>query len=88
LNKAAKKIPTYKSIKSLVKHRYYKVLDLTDVETKQGRTIRLKLEDHDVSDKVCFVYMPRNVLADMFPMLPRLVQMSQSEPGLFFMFRG
>ncbi|KAK3907153.1 ATP-dependent DNA helicase [Frankliniella fusca] len=54
LNKAAEKIPTYKSIKSLVKHRYYKVLDLIDVETKQGRTIRLKLEDNDVSDKVSF----------------------------------
>ncbi|KAK3910036.1 Stress response protein nst1 [Frankliniella fusca] len=51
INKAASKIPTYKSIKQLVKKQFYKVLDLADAETSKGRTIRLKLEDHDVTDK-------------------------------------
>ncbi|KAK3916447.1 ATP-dependent DNA helicase [Frankliniella fusca] len=50
LNKAASKIPTYKSIKNLVRKRFYKVLDISDDETTKGRTIRLKLEDGDADD--------------------------------------
>ncbi|KAK3932312.1 LOW QUALITY PROTEIN: ATP-dependent DNA helicase [Frankliniella fusca] len=50
LNKAASKIPTYKSIKNLVRKSFYKVLDISDVETTKGRTIRLKLEDGDADD--------------------------------------
>ncbi len=88
LNKAASKIPTYKSIKNLVRKRFYKVLDISDVETTKGRTIRLKLEDGDVNDGACFVHMPRNVLSDMFPMLPLLKEMISTDPGLFFQFRG
>ncbi|KAK3912381.1 ATP-dependent DNA helicase [Frankliniella fusca] len=60
INQAAAKIPTYKSIKNLVKNQYYKVLDLVEVETSKGKTIRLRLEDHDVEDKWCYVHMPRN----------------------------
>ncbi|KAK3918325.1 Halomucin [Frankliniella fusca] len=54
INAAAAKIPTYKSIKNLTKNQYYKVLDLQDIETSKGRTVRLKLEDKDVEDGWCF----------------------------------
>ncbi|KAE8739289.1 hypothetical protein FOCC_FOCC015212, partial [Frankliniella occidentalis] len=67
INQAASKIPTYKSIKNLTVNHYYKVLDLLEVETSKGKTIRLKLEDADVEDKWCYVHMPRSVLVDMVP---------------------
>ncbi|KAK3917711.1 ATP-dependent rRNA helicase SPB4 [Frankliniella fusca] len=63
LNKAASKIPTYKSIKALTKFHFYRVLDLEEVQTTKGHTVRAKLEDNDVVDKFCYVHMPKNVLA-------------------------
>ncbi|KAK3922574.1 ATP-dependent DNA helicase, partial [Frankliniella fusca] len=56
INRAARRIPTYKSIKNLIKMKYYKVLDCMIVTTSQGKTIRLKLEDESVpDDKFCLV---------------------------------
>ncbi|KAK3910184.1 Halomucin [Frankliniella fusca] len=72
INQAASKILTYKSVKNLQKNTYYKVIDLSEVETSKGRTIRLKLEDDDVEDKWCYVHMPRNVLTEMIPLIQKL----------------
>jgi len=71
-----------------VKGHYYKVIDLTEVETSRGKTIRLRLEDNDVEDKWCFVHMPRNVLIEMLPLVDKLKQMCDSEKGLYFKFVG
>jgi len=55
----------YKSIKDLPEKTFYKVLQFEVVETVNGRTVRIQLEDSELEEGFFYVHLPKRFLASV-----------------------
>jgi len=62
LNKVAHQVSEFKSIKSLAEKQKYKVLKFEIVETVNGKTVRIQLEDEDMDSGFFYVHLPKRFL--------------------------
>lgn len=60
LNKASANLIDYRSIKDLEEKRYYKCINFEVVNTQNGKTVRVELEDNQ--QESFFVHLPRRFL--------------------------
>lgn len=88
VNLKVKKVPQFRSINELVLLRFYKVLEIEIVTTKNGDTIRLKIVDDESEDGFCYIHLPKRILGDIGPLVPKFAKISKTKKGLFFQFKG
>lgn len=64
------------------------MLDLEAVTTSKGDSIRVKIVDPESEDGTCYFPLPKRVIDDLVPLIPKFLKMSKSKKGLYFQFRG
>lgn len=78
----------FRSIKDLPVKKMHKILKFEIVETVNGRTVRLQLEDDHVDEGFFFVHLPRRFLASVESNFAKYSNITKSNRPFFFAFMG
>jgi len=88
LNKVANQMSEFRSIKDLPLKKMHKVLKFEIVETVNGRTVRLQLEDSSVDEGFFYVHLHRRFLPSVEANFSRYLSITKSKKPFFFVFLG
>ncbi|XP_034246195.1 uncharacterized protein LOC117648094 [Thrips palmi] len=84
LNQVANQTSEFKSIKDLPIKKMHRVLKIEILETVNGRTVRLQLEDKSIEEGYCFVHLPRRFLPSVESNYSKYAQITKSKKPFFF----
>ncbi len=74
--------------KDLPEKTFYKVLQFEVVETVNGRTVRIQLEDDDLEERFFNVHLPNFFLPSVEKNFKKYKPITQSEKPFYFAFLG
>lgn len=88
LNKIAEQVSEFKSIKDLPMKHFFKILKFEIVETVNGRTVRLQLEDESSEEGFFYVHLPRRFLPSIETNFTKYSTITRSKKPFYFAYLG
>lgn len=88
LNKVAQQISEFKSIKDLPEKKMFKVTKFEIVETVNGRTVRLQLEDVAMEEGFFYVHLPKRFLSSVEANFAKYRAITFSKKPFYFAYLG